>query len=51
MPTFAAALFAGILGITDARDERLNFVGGNKDAAYLQSRADPGERFAFRWRR
>lgn len=36
-------LFAGILGITDARDERLNFVGGNKDAAYLQSRVDSGE--------
>ncbi len=36
-------LFAEVLGITDARDERLNFVGGNKDAAYLQSRVDSGE--------
>ncbi len=36
-------LFDGILGITDARDERLNFVGGNKNAAYLQSRVDSDE--------
>jgi uncharacterized protein (DUF1015 family) len=36
-------IFAGILGISDARDERLNFVGGNKDAGYLQSRVDAGE--------
>lgn len=36
-------IFAGVLGITDARDERLNFVGGNKDSAYLQSRVDSGE--------
>lgn len=36
-------LFDAILKITDPRDDRLNFVGGNKDAAYLQSRVDRGE--------
>lgn len=36
-------LFAGVLGITDARDDRLNFVGGNKDSAYLKARVDAGE--------
>ncbi len=33
----------GILGISDARDKRLNYVGGNKNAAYLVSRVDSGE--------
>jgi len=36
-------LFARILGISDPRDERLNFVGGNKDSAYLKARVDEGE--------
>ena len=36
-------IFAKILGITDPKDKKLNFVGGNKDAAYLQSRVDNGE--------
>ena len=36
-------LFAGVLGISDPRDDRLNFVGGNKDSAYLKSRVDSGE--------
>lgn len=36
-------LFDGILGITDPRDDRLTFVGGNKDSAYLKSRVDSGE--------
>ena len=36
-------LFEAVLGISDPRDERLNFVGGNKDSAYLKSRVDAGE--------
>jgi uncharacterized protein (DUF1015 family) len=36
-------LFDAILGIVDARDPRLNFVGGNKDSAYLKRRVDAGE--------
>ena len=36
-------LFEAVLGIDDPRDERLNFVGGNKDSAYLKSRVDAGE--------
>jgi uncharacterized protein (DUF1015 family) len=36
-------LFDRILGITDPRDHRLNFVGGNKDSAYLKARVDSGE--------
>ncbi len=39
-------LFDAILGISDPRDERLNFVGGNKDSAYLKARVDAGE-YAF----
>jgi uncharacterized protein (DUF1015 family) len=39
-------LFDRMLGIRDARDERLNFVGGNKDSAYLKARVDAGE-YAF----
>ncbi|QDU38487.1 hypothetical protein Mal4_28150 [Maioricimonas rarisocia] len=33
----------GILGISDARDKRINYVGGNKDAAWLKSRVDAGD--------
>lgn len=33
----------GILGMTDARDKRINYVGGNKDAAYLAHKVDAGE--------
>lgn len=36
-------LFDGVLGISDPRDDRLNFVGGNKDSAYLKARVDAGE--------
>ena len=36
-------LFDAALGITDPKDKRLNFVGGNKDAAWLQSRVDAGD--------
>ena len=32
-----------ILGMPDGRDKRINYVGGNKDAAYLQSRVDAKE--------
>ena len=39
-------LFDEICGIGDARDARLNFVGGDRDAAYLRRRVDSGE-FAF----
>lgn len=33
----------GVLGITDARDKRLTYVGGNKDATWLRSKVDVGE--------
>jgi len=33
----------GILKISDARDKRINYVGGNKDAAYLVERVDHGD--------
>jgi uncharacterized protein (DUF1015 family) len=36
-------IFDQVLGIADPRDQRLTFVGGNRDAAYLQSRVDSGE--------
>ncbi|MBX3438163.1 MAG: DUF1015 domain-containing protein [Planctomycetaceae bacterium] len=39
-------VFDAALGMTDARDARLNFVGGNKDSAYLKARVDAGE-YAF----
>ncbi len=39
-------LFAHALGITDARDDRLTFVGGDRDALYLKARVDSGE-FAY----
>jgi uncharacterized protein (DUF1015 family) len=32
-----------ILGMSDARDKRINYVGGNKNAAYLVSRVDSGD--------
>ena len=31
-----------VLGISDPKDKRINFVGGNKDAAWLQSKVDDG---------
>ena len=37
-------VFEKLCGISDPRDERLTFVGGNRDAAYLRSRVDSGER-------
>ena len=36
-------IFDAILSIPDARDERLNYVGGNKDSAYLKGRVDSAE--------
>ncbi|CAK8987094.1 Uncharacterized protein SCF082_LOCUS833 [Durusdinium trenchii] len=36
-------IIAKILKIEDARDKRINYVGGNKDASYLQARVDSGE--------
>jgi uncharacterized protein (DUF1015 family) len=36
-------LFAGVFGIDDARDDRLTFVGANRDAAWLQAQVDGGE--------
>ncbi len=35
-------LFAAVFGIDDARDERLTFVGANRDAAWLQAEVDAG---------
>ena len=35
-------LFAHVFGIADAGDERLTFVGSNKDAAWLQGEVDEG---------
>jgi len=35
--------FEAALGITDARDKRINFVGGNKDSAWLKGRVDAGD--------
>lgn len=39
-------VFERVCGISDPRDERLTFVGGNRDASYLRARVDAGE-FAF----
>ncbi|MEE2788326.1 MAG: DUF1015 family protein [Myxococcota bacterium] len=39
-------IFHRLLDIEDARDERLNFVGGDRPVPYLMSRVDNGE-FAF----
>ncbi|MBI4541199.1 MAG: DUF1015 domain-containing protein [Gemmatimonadetes bacterium] len=36
-------LFAGVFGISDPSDERLTFVGGNRDARYLRRQVDAGE--------
>lgn len=36
-------IIAGLLDMQDARDKRINYVGGNKDAAYLKARVDAGE--------
>lgn len=36
-------LIDGILGMADARDKRINYVGGNKDAQYLMDRVDSGD--------
>lgn len=33
----------GILGLSDARDKRINYVGGNKTADYLVKRVDSGD--------
>ena len=35
-------LFGDVFGITDARDDRLTFVGANRDAAWLQGEVDAG---------
>lgn len=35
-------ILSGILGLHDPRDSRINYVGGNKDAAYLRRRVDDG---------
>lgn len=34
-----------ILGLSNPRDKRINYVGGNKDAAWLKARVDAGEYF------
>ena len=36
-------LFGTVLGIPDAGDERLRFVGNNRDAHYLRDQVDAGE--------
>ncbi|MCH7562553.1 MAG: DUF1015 domain-containing protein [Gemmatimonadetes bacterium] len=36
-------LFSAVLGIPDAGDVRLRFVGSNRDALYLRDRVDSGE--------
>lgn len=38
--------FDDVLGIEDPRDDRLTFVGGDRDAYYLRERVDSGE-FAY----
>jgi uncharacterized protein (DUF1015 family) len=38
-------LFVDVFGIADARDERIAYVGANRDAAWLQAQVDSG-RFA-----
>ena len=39
-------IFERVCGIEDPRDDRLAFVGGNRDASYLRARVDSGE-FGF----
>jgi uncharacterized protein (DUF1015 family) len=36
-------LFAEVFGIADARDERIAYVGANRDAAWLQGQVDSGQ--------
>lgn len=36
-------IIAGVLGIQDAKDERITYVGGNKEVEYLSGRVDSGE--------
>ena len=36
-------VFDELCGISDPRDERLTFVGGDRDATYLRQRVDSGE--------
>ncbi|MDE0621380.1 MAG: DUF1015 family protein [Bryobacterales bacterium] len=36
-------VFDELCGISDPRDERLTFVGGNRDATYLRQRVDSGD--------
>lgn len=38
-----SGIFEELCGIRDPRDERLTFVGGNRDAAYLRAKVDSGE--------
>lgn len=35
-------IFAGAFGVTDPRDDRLTFVGANRDATWLQAEVDSG---------
>ena len=35
-------LIEGVLGVNDARDERITYVGANRDGAWLQSQVDQG---------
>ncbi|RMG41238.1 MAG: DUF1015 domain-containing protein [Planctomycetota bacterium] len=35
-------VFDAVMGITDPKDERLTFVGGNRDSAYLKQMVDSG---------
>lgn len=35
-------LIAPVLGVNDARDERITYVGANRDAAWLQAQVDQG---------
>ena len=47
-PTSCSAdLFDRVLGISDPRDDRLTFVGANRDARWLQNEVDAG-RFRLR---
>jgi len=34
--------FDAVLGLTNARDKRINYVGGNKDSAWLKAQVDAG---------
>lgn len=36
-------VFDRILGLKNPRDKRINYVGGNKDSAWLKSRVDAGD--------